>query len=124
MARTELTLQTTTRAGIAPTYTAATVDGFAVNNEYYRVILHVKNGNASPCTVTVQTPGTVDGLAIPDLTVVVPATTGDKMIGPFPGAVYNVDDSATTGVKKALIVTFSVQASVTVAAFKVGSTSY
>lgn len=37
------------------------------------VLLHVANGDASSHTVTLATPGTVDGLAVADRTVSVPA---------------------------------------------------
>lgn len=37
------------------------------------VLLAVKNGDASPHTVTIVTPGTVDGLAVADRAVVVAA---------------------------------------------------
>lgn len=53
-------------------------------------------------TVTVATPGTVDGLAISDLTLTVP--DGDKIVvfGPFPpniyGAVLSVTVSAATSI--------------------------
>jgi len=123
MARTELALQSTARTGLNPTYSAATVDGFAINNASEQVILHVKNGNAASCTVTVQTPNTIDGMAVPDLTVSVPATTGDRFIGPFPKALYNKNDSLL-GIAEAVWVDFSIQATVTAAAIKLGSLSY
>ena len=123
MARTELALQSTARTGLNPTYSAATVDGFGINNASEQVILHVKNGNAAACTVTIQTPKTIDGLALPDLTVSVPATTGDRFIGPFPKALYN-QVSVTPAIDEAVYVDFSIQASVTAAAIKLGSLSY
>ncbi len=53
------------------------------------VFLHIKKSGAGSCTVTIATPGSVDGNAIADLTVTVAATTGDKMIGPLKPEVYN-----------------------------------
>jgi len=48
-----------------------------------RTLLRVKNASGAPITVTIETPNTVAGLAIADQTVSIPATTGDKLIGPF-----------------------------------------
>jgi hypothetical protein len=56
------------------------------------MFLYVKNASGSPITVTIDTPGLVDGLAIANLTVSVPATTGERMIGPFPPGIYNQAD--------------------------------
>lgn len=44
-----------------------------------KTILHVKNTNAAPRTVTVDCPNLAHGLALADATFVVPATTGDVM---------------------------------------------
>lgn len=54
--------------------------------------LYVKNGSGSSINVTISTPGNVDGLAVADLVVAVPATTGERMIGPFPPGIYNQSD--------------------------------
>jgi hypothetical protein len=121
MARAALTLQSTTRSGLTASYSAATVDGFAFDNEKHDVILHVKNGGAVSLTVTIQIPGNVDGEALPDKTVTINAGA-DKFIGPFP-ELYN-QNSAIPDIDKAVYVDFSVQTSVTVAALKVGSLSY
>jgi hypothetical protein len=74
------------------------------------VVLHVKNTNASPRIVTITTPRTVDGVAVADPAITIPATTGDKIIGPFPPATFNnagglvyVDFDASTGVTIAAI---------------------
>jgi len=50
--------------------------------------LDVLNGSGSPINVILITPNLVDGQAITDRTVVVPATSRTK-IGPFPPSVYN-----------------------------------
>lgn len=86
MARTELTVEPVVRAGLAATYTAAFVDGHKFKNDG-KTILHIKNG-AVALNLTVQTPGTVDGLAVADRVVAVGAST-DKFIGPFPASQYN-----------------------------------
>jgi hypothetical protein len=86
------TVQDIVRTGVIPSYAsaAATADGNQFQNDG-RVFLHVKNSGTEK-TVTVQTPGLVDGLAIAELAVVVVATTGDKIIGPFPPGIYNQAD--------------------------------
>jgi len=87
MAASEITIQPISRSGLTPSYEAANADGnyFANSgNEFF----HVKNGDSSPHTVTIQTPNTVDGLEIADRVVTVPATS-EKMIGPFPAGTYN-----------------------------------
>lgn len=69
----------------------------------------IKNGDASPHTVTFATPLTVDGQAVADRTVTVPA--GHSMlIGPFRPAYYNdtngnvqVSYSAVTSVTVAVV---------------------
>ena len=76
--------------GIAATYTG----GLSVTNTYKvrnsgRVILHFLKGAAVDCIVTIVTPKTVAGLAVDDTAVTVPATTGDKFIGPFPRDLFN-----------------------------------
>lgn len=68
MARTDLTPTALTTAGVAPSAVAGTVDGHKVTN-HGDIILVLKNTGAGAHTVTIPTPGTVEGEAI-----------GDKMI--------------------------------------------
>jgi len=90
MARTEMNHQQIVRTGLEQTYAAAHADGNKFSNDG-RMFLHVKNGAGAPITVTIQTPGQVDGLAIADQVVTV--TNGEeRMIGPFPPNIYNQDD--------------------------------
>jgi hypothetical protein len=104
-------------SGVTPTYITSgaspllnVTDTFLVNNDG-KVFLHFKKTGAGGCNVTIQTPGNVDGLAIADRVVVVPATVGDVMIGPFPPSVYNqpgthdmyVTVSEVTGLSCAII---------------------
>lgn len=111
MAMTALTVQPLASHSLEPVYTAANADGHKFYNDGH-TLLHVKNTNAAPVTVTIATPGTVDGLAIADWTVSVDATTGDTMIGLLPPAVYN-----QTGTDAGMVyVTFSAVTNVTVAA--------
>lgn len=110
MAVVELTVQEITRAGIDLTDTGSLSisDSYEFENDG-RTFLHVKKSGATDCTVTVATAAEVDGKAVADLTVTVPATTGDKMIGPFPRDVYNDSDGKVS-------VTFSNITGLTVAA--------
>ena len=103
MARQSLSVQDIARSGLSPSYSSAVGDGHSVQNNG-RVFIHVKNGDSSSKTITIQTPGTVDGLAVADRDVSIPAGE-ERMIGPFPPGQYNqsdgdiyVDYSATTSV--------------------------
>lgn len=76
-----LATQSITRAGVLPTYSAASAnDTFAPGKD---VFLHVKNGGGSSCNVTITTPGSVAGEPIADRVVAVP-NGSERMIGPFP----------------------------------------
>lgn len=93
MADVDLTAEQITRVGINATDTGSlsTSDTYKVRNDG-KTFLHFKKSGAGACTVTFVTPGTVDGLAVADRTVSVPATTGDVMVGPFPRRIYNDSD--------------------------------
>lgn len=73
--------QQVVRAGLAPAYSAASAGGDAAAPGGSS-FLHVKNAGASPVTLTVVTPGTIEGFAIADLTVSIPAA-GERMVGPL-----------------------------------------
>lgn len=107
MARVNVTPQANSDAGITPTWTGPTADGIMVPPG---ATVHVKNANASACTVTVQTAEQRAGLDVAERTVSVPATTGERVIGPFPAATY----ARPSGVSDAgkVYVDFSIQASV------------
>lgn len=110
MARTALAVQDVTRTGLNPAYSAANVDGHSVPNGG-REVLHVKT-SGTPCNVTIQTPGTVDGQAVADRVVALGATA-ERLIGPFPADYYN----QPTG--DGVYVDFSAVTGVTVAAFRI-----
>ena len=116
MARTTLTVNTISRIGVdsADTLAAANVDGHYVQNSG-DVFLEVLNENVAACTVTVQTPRTVDGLAVAEMAVVV-AQDERMLIGPFPVNTFN-QVSANPG---CIYVDFSAVADVTVAAWRLG----
>lgn len=72
------------------------------------VFLEVLNGDASSKTVTLATPGTVDGLAIADRAVIIPA--GERWKIPVPRLYAKADGYCD--------VTYSAVTSLTVGAFK------
>jgi hypothetical protein len=112
MARTTIaSSQQVVRTGILPAYAAVDQpNGNQFLNIDQHVFLHIKNGGGTTCTVTIQTPITVDGLAVADLTVAIP-TVSERMIGPFPLEYYNQSDGM-------VYVDYSVGTSVTVAAIR------
>ena len=92
MAITELVPQDISRDSVILPETATDeTDGHYFYNDG-RTILFFHDTAATP-TVTIYTPGTVDGLAVTDRTVVlaIHATEG-KFIGPFPPSIYNYSD--------------------------------
>lgn len=110
MARTLITVQQVTKAGVTLSFSAATAtDGnnFANDGD---VLLYVKNGGASPITVTVQTPAKIEGVDVAELTVSV-SNASEKIIGPFPTSIFNQSDGT-------VYVDFSAVTSVTIAAFR------
>jgi hypothetical protein len=111
MARTQLTPQIPTDAGITLSFTAANVDGHWV---LPGDLVYVKNGGASPINVTLPTPVTVDGKAVAD-TVIAVANASEKIIGDIDGDVYGVLSGADAG---RVYVDFSAVTSVTVACIR------
>ncbi|MCX5137578.1 hypothetical protein OOK06_36535 [Streptomyces sp. NBC_00340] len=95
-------------SGLTPTYTAAAASTTVTCGE--RSFLHVKNAAGSSMTVTITATGKIRGQGVADLVVTVPATTGDKMIGPLTPDLFA---SAADGVSAAI--TYSSTTSVTVA---------
>jgi len=107
-----LAQQVIARAGTTPTYSAAAASTTVTCGD--RSFLHVKNTNGSSMTVTVTATAVVDGQAVADLVVTVPATTGDKMIGPITSKLFA---SVADGVSAS--VTYSSTTSVTVASLTI-----
>lgn len=103
-----LAQQVISRAGTTPTYTAAAASTTVITGD--RSFLHVKNTNGSSMTVTITTTAQVDGQLAADLVVTVPATTGDKMIGPLSTRLF-----ASTADGFSAAITYSSTTSVTVA---------
>ena len=79
------------KTGLTTSYTAGIIVGttdFVMKNDG-RTLLHVKKTGAGSCSMIVKTPAQIAGLDVAELTVTIPATTGDVMLGPFPAAVFN-----------------------------------
>lgn len=75
-----LTLQTISLPSLTPSYGAVSASDTVANADN-DTFLHVKNAGGSADTVTIVIPGNDQfGSAIPDPTITVPATTGDRMI--------------------------------------------
>ncbi len=91
MAIVTLAVEAVVRAGLAASYTGSLSTGntYQCQNDG-NTLLHFKKAGANICTVTIPTTAVVDGKAVADQTVAVPASTGDKFIGPFPPSIYNV----------------------------------
>jgi hypothetical protein len=95
------------RAGTAPAYAAASAGGDKVTPGP-TTFVHVKNASAAAITATVATPGNVDGLAVADLTVNVPAG-GEAMVGPITAGLFRdpADGLAAISWSAAASVTFA-----------------
>lgn len=104
MARADVTSFNAANSKGVASYTpaAANTDGYAFVNNGKRFML-AENSNAATRDITVQTPVTVDGLAVSERVITIPVTTGRAQIGPFgpeytqvDGKVY-IDFSAVAG---------------------------
>jgi hypothetical protein len=103
-----LAQQAVALTGLTPTYSAAAASTTVTCGE--RSFLHVKNANGSSMTVTLTATARVRGQLVADVVITVPATTGDKMIGPITADLFA---SAADGVSASI--TYSSTTSVTVA---------
>jgi hypothetical protein len=103
-----LAIQTIDKDGVLPSYVAAAGGGDKVVPGQ-GTFIHVKNGGASPVTVTIITPETVDSdLSVQDRAVVV-ANASEQMIA-IPGRYRGTDGLAS--------VTYSAVTSVTIASLR------
>ena len=85
-----LTTQVINRAGLGPTYGAAAGGGDAMSCGS-GMFLHCKNASGAPITVTLNVPAArtyEPNVAITSPAISVPATTGDRMIGPVDAATF------------------------------------
>lgn len=113
MPRTELTVQTMSRDGLAATYDAAdSVNNHEFVNDGVQTFLHVKAAGP-PTTITPIIQQQVDGQTVDPRDIVVGAAT-EEFIGPFPAAIYNTSDGKCE-------FDISPPSSVTLAAVKVGT---
>lgn len=107
----DLTVQSSSRTANDLAWAAPTVGtGDTFLNTGREAIL-VNNAIDAPLTVTIETPATVDGLAITDRVVAVGAEK-IALLGPFPRATYNNTEGK-------LKITCSAVASVTLAVIKI-----
>lgn len=77
-----LTVQVINHTGLAVTYAAVAAAGDQFANDG-RTFIHVKNVNAASRDVTVDSNNNCSQGFDHNLVVTVPATTGERMIGPF-----------------------------------------
>ncbi len=77
-------------------------------------VVVITNGGGSPVTLTVATPGTVDSLAVADLTATIGAGE-TRLLGPFPPSIYATDGQPGSNVA----LSYSGVTSVTVAVVRV-----
>lgn len=103
-----LTTQQVGITGTTPTYGAVAASDTVVPDD--RTFLIVKNAGGSADSCVVVVPGSTYGQANPDVSVNVPATTGERWIGPLNGSLADpttglitVTHSFTTSVTCALV---------------------
>lgn len=95
MARTAIAPTQVTRAGVWPSQTVGVADGHKFDNNG-RCWVEVENIDAVSRTVTIPSTKTVLNLAVDDLAVVIP-TAEKRIIGPFPGDTFNVQNGSDAG---------------------------
>ncbi|MFJ6616677.1 hypothetical protein ACIQOW_03710 [Kitasatospora sp. NPDC091335] len=103
--------QAVSLTGLTPTYSPAAASTTVPCGD--RLFLHVKNTAGSSMTVTLTSTAKVAGQPAADVVVTVPATTGDKMIGPILAGLL------AGGTDGSCAVTYSSTASVTVALLRI-----
>lgn len=86
-----LAAQTVVRNGIAPALVPASAGGDTFENDGTQWI-QITNGDGTPTALTIVTPRTVDGLAVADKQISIPAGS-TRLIGPFPVGTYNNNDN-------------------------------
>ncbi len=87
MARQQLTPTLAIAGGVAPATVSGHVDGHQFPNSGQEILI-IKNTGAGAHTITVQTPRTVEGLAVAELTNSI-AAAGEEVMGPFDPNTYN-----------------------------------
>jgi len=123
MARTELTVQEVNRTGLEPTYVAGdATNDHSFDNATQAVIVHVKNGGGAGITATFITSKTIDGLAVGDLAISIPAGE-ERFVGPFRNDLYGQVDSDNE-LDKAVFLDLDTAASVTLVALEIGDVNF
>jgi hypothetical protein len=112
-----LTVYTSSRDGTAITPVSAAGGGDEFDNDGENVLLYVNNASGGDITVSVDTPNTMDGIAVGTKDAVVSAGT-EEVLGPWPNAVYGQVSGAITN---SIQITYSGVTSLTVCAIKMGS---
>ena len=84
----KLTPQVIALAGITPTLVAAEAGGDNFENSG-RDFIHIKNANAAAMDVIINSQVNCNQGVDHDISVTIPATTGEKFIGPFPKDRFN-----------------------------------
>ncbi|MGW4505691.1 hypothetical protein ACWENO_13730 [Streptomyces sp. NPDC004436] len=102
-----LAQQVVALTGLTPSYSAAAASTTVQCGE--RSFLHVKNTAGSSMTVTLTATGKIRGQGVADVVVTVPATTGDKLIGPITSDLFAGASDGTCAI------TYSSTTNVTVA---------
>jgi len=83
-----LTPQVITLLGITPSLEAAAAGGDEFVNSG-RDFIHIKNGDAAAMDVTIDSQVDCNQGVDHDIVVNIPATSGEKFIGPFPKSRFN-----------------------------------
>lgn len=83
-----ITPQTISLSGLAPSYAAVAAGGDEVTNDGQTYIEVVNSHASNAYTVTATTPASVDGVAVSDPTLSVPAQARRKW-GPFNPSLFN-----------------------------------
>lgn len=96
--------------GITPTFSAASSGGNYFANDG-RTFIEIKNASAGSVAVTVTVANTVNGLTIQNPSYTIPATTGDRILGPFDTHYFNDSSGNVT-------VNYQSVDSVTIGAFR------
>ncbi len=81
--------------GLIPVYAAPANADITFANDG-RVFLEIANTGGAPITCTIYTPRTVDGLDVAENIISIAATSGHKLVGPFPAQTYNQSGGMVT----------------------------
>ena len=124
MARTVLTVQDIVRTALTPNFVAGdATNNHSFDNTGHNVFIYAKT-TGTAVVLTVVTPNTVDGLSISDLDVTLPAT-GERIIGPFPKALYDtIDTDPDPDIDPAIFIDLDVDTGLTLAVFRLPDPSY